>query len=259
MPSLNKAREGAKVVVCTSNLRQLGFAVYGYSAANGEKILASARNGAGELPALGNQDPAYAGPLWFEVLKTSKYIEYAGKSSGILHCPSDKRSKLTYSYSANRNVMGFDGSTDPSEAKRFPVWKWTSIKRNLSGIILLGERGAANPGQSGEIGARWSAAGSSVWTYGGQIGNQVGFFMGRHSNAKVQGKYTNAKLTRLKVPFALADGHAEVFMKDLPCYYDKNAFSYSGVEIDKAYVDKDSPDSAWPRLLPVDESWYASR
>lgn len=89
--------------------------------------------------------------------------------------------------------------------------------------------------------------GTSVTTFGGyQDNNIAGFFLGRHGNPKIIKSCDGAKIIDAKVPFALADGHADVFRGQIDCdtIYDN---SPGGLELDRAIV-TDSPRGSWPKL-----------
>lgn len=81
LPSLGAARESARTVVCSSNLRQLSVATHAYAAENRDKTwdvnrwLRQDENGAP------NPMGTFKGPIF----------EYTGDSVDVLSCPKNKR------------------------------------------------------------------------------------------------------------------------------------------------------------------------
>lgn len=98
LPSLQIARGKAKVISCSSNLKQLGMAAFAYSLDNGDLALAQPNMGWIStyywLPLL--QEPwknPYAGSSYqygLGYLKMQPAPGTAGKQKGILKCPSAK-------------------------------------------------------------------------------------------------------------------------------------------------------------------------
>jgi len=252
MPALNKVREAGKLTVCLGNVRQIGIAAYTYAAANNDWILPSARNGGGELPYPGNANPTLAGPPWYERLKDNKLLDYTGTKIGVLHCPSDRRDKDYCSYSSNRNIMGFTDPQNADEAAFWPVRKMSSLRGNQSEWILFGERGATEKAIHGKVNGYWSVAGTNVTIYAGydEVSGLVGFYVGRHGKPKIAGVGNNAKIAGAKIPFALVDGHAQVFRGDLNCTYWPmgGTLPRTGFALDKAIVTTNNPGSLWPKL-----------
>lgn len=255
MPSLQKVRESAKAVVCLSQMKQLSTAVYLYSASNNGWALPSSATSGGQMP--------QAGPLWFMRLKQQKYIDYKpfdlanpdNCDAGILHCPSDRRHKGAYSYSANRYVMGFSNPTPGNVYEESMRVKRLSNVRRPSDVIMLGERGSMNIGDLAKVENYWSPAGSSVWTYIGSdnSGQYFGFYAARHSKAKVSSNAGGkGSLSKASITLAKADGSADILrISAVDCMYNRWAsLPVTGEEIDKAIVTESMVPAGWPKLDP---------
>ncbi len=251
MPSLQKARESARTAKCLAHMKQLSTAVYTYSSTNDGWSLPCAKNGAGSI----NE----ASITWYQRLKNQKYIDYIpydgtnldSGDAGVLHCPSDKRPKAAYSYSANRHVMGFEGPHRNTYEAKMKVKRLSDMPRP-SELIMLGERGGMNPGKQALLDDYWSPAGNSVWNY---IGNDdsgliLGFFAGRHGRAKLRTASGNTGVIEsVAMPFALADGHAAIYRGSVECHYNqRGAMPRSGFEIDKGYVLVGEEPDGWPKM-----------
>jgi type II secretory pathway pseudopilin PulG len=103
LPSLNRAREQAKMIICRSNLKDIGVAFMDYAMQNSE-----------QLPPLGDTDPLasggsdprrYIGKHWYERLaetglvpdgsvKSDSPPTFVNYTEGIWRCPSVKRSQI---------------------------------------------------------------------------------------------------------------------------------------------------------------------
>lgn len=218
LPSLNKVKMKARLILCLGNLRQMAVSTTIYASYNDGYILPSARNGDWQLRYPDNKERDLAGPPWYERLKDSNLLDYDKKQTGILHCPSDRRDSDFCSYSANRYLMGFTDPRNDEERSLWPVRKISGLHGNLSDLILLGERGAIENQEWAKIGGEWSMGGASVTIYGGYGGpSYVGFYLGRHSNARLRDLESGGKIIGAKVPFVMADGHAEAFGGNINC------------------------------------------
>lgn len=115
LPSLNKAREAAKLTVCVSNMNQLSYAYLAYSAENDSKMVSSTSDASNGMPAWivhsswNFDNNVLESPLW-------PYL----KSKDIFRCPNENRQniytngnyKRTYSINSylNGNSFGIEQS-----------------------------------------------------------------------------------------------------------------------------------------------------
>ncbi len=210
MPALNKVRKQGKLVVCTSNMKQLGLAIYGYSTESDGDILASQTTGAGEL--------SKAGPLWYQTLRNNRYIDFDNKEAKVLHCPEDRRSMEFCSYAANRYTMGLANVSgyDLANQTRLKVRKLNTIK-DTANTILLGESSLKLTGDSNKIGGAWSAWGASVWAFSStEKSDPAGCGLDWRVHApKV--KIVELRLENGCSPIAFVDGHCDVVKISFDC------------------------------------------
>jgi prepilin-type processing-associated H-X9-DG protein len=99
LPALSKAREKAKSIKCTNNLKQIGLAIFQYT-----------DDYSGWLPP--HRSGASGTPRWYEILCSGNYLpENACDSSvnseqRVLRCPSEPDVKQARDYSNNEYIMG---------------------------------------------------------------------------------------------------------------------------------------------------------
>ncbi len=222
LPSIRLTTSIARRTVCLSNLRQLGIMSSMYSDEYDQMILPSARNSEPQLRYPNNKDISLGGPPWYEILRETQDLECNKDNASILHCPSDRRDKGYCSYSANRYVMGFLSPRNATE-KGFPIRKITAIKGHFSNLIMLGERGCIEEGDMGKVDGQWSMSGISVSQFLG-IGDDagfgnLGFYAGRHSTPNTDQYDGRESISKIKLPFLLLDGHAEVYKGQLYCTF----------------------------------------
>lgn len=94
LPALNKAREKAKAIKCTANMKQIGLAVTLYSQDWNGWIFPRQENG------------GLTGALWFTRLNDDHI-----NNQEVFHCPSDEDfeytyKNLSYGFNANGNPSG---------------------------------------------------------------------------------------------------------------------------------------------------------
>jgi len=251
LPALHRVKESAKLTLCLNNMRQMGMGVAAYAGSNSDIVLPSARNGDWQLRYPGNTDATLGGPPWYERLKSSGLLDYTEKQTGILHCPSDKRDPGFCSYSANRYLMGFTDPRNNDEKALWPVRKMSALHGNLSRLILFGERGAVEDKEWAMIGGEWSMGGASVTIYGGYAGQSyVGFYLGRHGNAKLPGLKKEGGITGARVPFVMADGHAKAFIGEISGNFGDGTSETTGFELDRVTI-LEWPGKSWPKLSDI--------
>lgn len=248
LPTIRLAASVSRQAVCQSNLRQLGIMSFIYSEDYDQMILPSARNSDPQLRYPDNQDISLGGPPWYEVLRETQGLDCDKDNASILHCPSDRRDKGYCSYSSNRYIMGFSSPRKPTE-EIFPIRKITSIKGQLSNLIMLGERGCIEEGDIGKIDGQWSMSGISVSQFlgTGEYGfGDPGFYAGRHSRPNTVEDGGRQFVSNMKLPFLLLDGHAEVYKGQLDCTFN-NGNNNEYWEYDNISIPQ-SPGGYWPKL-----------
>jgi prepilin-type N-terminal cleavage/methylation domain-containing protein/prepilin-type processing-associated H-X9-DG protein len=147
LPALNKAREQAKTIQCSSQLRQLGVAIHNYAASN-HGFLPPYVPGDGACHT-DSASPDYVGPAWTTLL--APYLGYPADRpislSPVYHCPSYRASEeghlnyflgthwmrkhnpvlLTMQLSTIRTATTFVLSGDCTSASQYPPPYGTSI------------------------------------------------------------------------------------------------------------------------------------
>lgn len=251
LPAIRLATSISRQMVCQSNLRQLGIMSSVYLEDYDQMILPSARNGDPQLRYPDNQDVSLGGPPWYELLRETQGLDCDQDNASILHCPSDRRDKGYCSYSANSHIMGFTAPRNAAEGS-FPVRRITSIKGQLSDLIMLGERGCIEEGDMGKVDGQWSMSGISVSQFLGVGQNagygNLGFYAGRHFKPRTFEDSGRQFVSNVKLPFLLLDGHAEVYKGQLDCTFDRQS-NYENWEYDFISVPR-SPGGYWPKLRP---------
>jgi prepilin-type N-terminal cleavage/methylation domain-containing protein/prepilin-type processing-associated H-X9-DG protein len=208
LPSLNRAREAAKTVVCKAHMRQVGLASLMYSTDNNGWI----------CPAVGPYVPRtpVVDRYWY-----AKFIGYAlddmAGEGKLFSCPSDKESRevvsgnvtyfLSYSYPdyfGDMSRVGWDTSGSP-----WALMKESRLKNAASTVIMLDANHR-----------------DDIWGYGhgSLMSFQVGAWQGRIGWYGIPGRsaypgeerpWTWAAWRHAKQSNAvLADGHVESFRPD---------------------------------------------
>ncbi|OHB58933.1 MAG: hypothetical protein A2Y12_20845 [Planctomycetes bacterium GWF2_42_9] len=202
MPSLQKARNQGKAVICLNNMKQLGLSVALYENKNDGYVTPGSKTSDGEL--------SKAGPLWYDILRQNKCLDYEGKKAGVLRCPTHvlktSNSDDIVSYSTNVYVMGITeaGKLGPPWDELWKVRKVTTL-RSPGELILMGERGSDYP-----IGNMYSPIGVRVVYWSGKNPSTPwGFDWSRHS--KKITFVNKKKMFGAKANLLLADGHAKSF------------------------------------------------
>lgn len=133
LPSLSRAKELARRVVCSGNMRQLGLAFVMYT-----------NDGAGYFPLIREQGPDPLTGVWADKL----YIACANDAA-VFHCPS--ASDRTYSPNEANGAFAIAYGMEwwiggmPTDARA--SYKITQIDRPAE-MVLLGESVGKDPGDS---------------------------------------------------------------------------------------------------------------
>ena len=150
LPSLNRAREQAKTIICRSHLKDIGLAFMDYAMQNSE-----------QLPPLGDTDPSagggsdprrYVGKHWYERLaetglvpdgsvKSDSPPTFVNYTEGIWRCPTVKRNQI-YAESGRATWGGGYGVNQwfINYGTRGGSPKLSSIK-NAAFVFLVGDCG----------------------------------------------------------------------------------------------------------------------
>ncbi len=244
LPALGAANAQARVVKCTSNVRQLAIALVNYTVENRGKFPPN-------ILTLQTQGPfgpvAYSPPpgqvsanFWYDLDRLGKYLPKATVEPGttsvggpIMQCPAAPSDEnRTYSMNLFASSMTDQGDLNKSPQRLTyagagfggnPPWMgtfWDTKSKGGSELILIGERWATEVSTNGlltrsAIGNRSDAtAGAGVRfvgpvpalpTYrGGAVTTEIDWTRHRKRN---QGKGLEAKG---RAVFGFADGHAEL-------------------------------------------------
>jgi prepilin-type N-terminal cleavage/methylation domain-containing protein/prepilin-type processing-associated H-X9-DG protein len=226
LPSLNRAREQAKIVQCLSNLRQLGQANAMYAVNyKGFTVL----NDYGSLTGATDSGGTVIDETWFTLFVTQKLIDYPYSTdtttppggSSVLHCPSglDEFASNTYldktkpdSRTSGDGQKGYLQVSALFEPKR-AVFCWYGINGTSSKDDFIPSR-------------RWPADGTTIATAPGttklnqirKASQTVFLFDGISFNVQTRPNRLNARHNKQTVTNLLFfDGHAESFQtKSLP-------------------------------------------
>jgi len=140
MPSLGKAREKAREVVCKSNLRQIGVAQHLYLESNGDRFCPSLVGNVSwddRLSILMDRD------LTQSQMDEAHLPSSVDVDNTILQCPSDDREmgndKVKRSFSMNSGGTSWAGG-DYSGLTRLDRSVLITDVEDLSNTIILGER-----------------------------------------------------------------------------------------------------------------------
>ena len=138
LPALNKARETARAISCTSNMKQLGLGCLSY-ANDYNAYLPAACNG-------WQNTVASRGTTWGSMIQSYVGVPYkkgATRLKTVFHCPSDTSEALVnanwdctkLSYAVNVSMMNrLEGSLDSSGRTG-----GRKLTPNLSGKVMLAE------------------------------------------------------------------------------------------------------------------------
>jgi prepilin-type N-terminal cleavage/methylation domain-containing protein/prepilin-type processing-associated H-X9-DG protein len=214
LPALSKAKETARRIACTSNLRQLGLASRLYVDDNH-----------GTFPARSNSD------RW-----PNKFYDYYGKSVKLLVCPTDAiQPKPPATGNVSNNVADFaprsylingfndwiadaSGNQSMTAVDQFPNGVKESVILHTSDTVLLGEKCNTNTDYYMDLleGAGNDISGIADQTrHGGKGDNDSGIGSGGSNYA-----FTDGSARYLKCPQAF-------YPLDLWCISDKNRTDYA--------------------------------
>jgi prepilin-type processing-associated H-X9-DG protein len=132
LPSLSTAREKARQVVCASNLKQIGLAVFMYAQDNSDILPPDTQEG-------------FANPFWCYLVWYTLSDSPTGDNSKqkLFFCPAYKEAKFTtnegFSYGHNALYLSY---TDPDPDQ----WVRISKVSNPSETIMVADSGAPNRG-----------------------------------------------------------------------------------------------------------------
>ena len=192
MPSLQKAREQARKVVCTSNLRQMGLIWLLYAENNDGSLF---------VDPLGGDRPW----MWWNTI-----IEYEKGSFDILGCPTMRQYKLWGDYTPGSVASGDPrGGTRIGSPYSFSA-PWVDIGYGYNMKIRKGYGKLSHFRKHGEM-AIMAESGSFYWhNYVGGSGSYGSWFSDRHK----QGEYEISGISLVTVKHGLGsvlfiDGHTE--------------------------------------------------
>ena len=204
LPSLQKAREAAKTVVCKAQMRQIGFAFVYYGDDNNDMA----------CPSVGPDESNVVDRYWY--VKFARYVSNEMATEGkLFDCPSDKEPRevpsglMTYAmsfsypdYFGDMSRAGWDSAGSP-----YALIKTARLK-NVQGTAAL-------------LDANHNDKDDWVYTHGDLMSCQVGAWAGRI------GWYSRPRLSSYpgderpwtwaawrhggRSNAALADGHVESF------------------------------------------------
>jgi prepilin-type N-terminal cleavage/methylation domain-containing protein/prepilin-type processing-associated H-X9-DG protein len=227
LPALQKAKENANVVKCSSNLRQLGTAFVAYAQDHQNKYPPNVG---------GTPPPGYpANQAWYDDDKIGKYLpKYAypapGSATiggGVMVCPNDDDSVRSYSQNwlsvAYTSPGGFavaNGPPPTGQFFRYGVRESSQVILVVESFAIAGVNGgppwraAPAVGLNGGLspGRKFGGAGGVALPAGrfGTVDSEIAYY--RHRLAKDKGKFATQAAGRANIVFA--DGHAELLSED---------------------------------------------
>lgn len=153
LPALSGAKEKGRLSVCTSNLRQIGFALQMYLQDFNEtyppRLLLTSPSQAtwlGKTGAAGSGYDAYPAPARY----LNRYVgSYQTNSEvWIAHCPSDRRFTGNYRFYDWTGTSYFANTHPQKNTLGLPDWNYCrrlSEVRNPSRMVVLAEFGVYDP------------------------------------------------------------------------------------------------------------------
>jgi prepilin-type N-terminal cleavage/methylation domain-containing protein/prepilin-type processing-associated H-X9-DG protein len=204
LPSLSRARENARRVVCLSNLRQLGLAMQMYLNNNKLKFPAPGT-------AMNNDDWIH----WEDTRNPNdgRLVPYQGRQFVADHylCPSDilenHRGSYKYSYSVNWNIC----RKERWPGAQFPVNK---VPRQSEMILFVDES--------------WETIDDGCWAPQNWFTDRQNMLANRHDRSAEHARGSiSGTLSAGRGNAAFVDGHAEYIDRKSatdPYYYDPKVF-----------------------------------
>ncbi len=167
LPSLNKARENAQRVKCSSNLRQLGMAMIAYTNDNKGYLPFDSRNSGG----IWEEDF-----IWWQLSRVgqigesawAKYVNLSPSNLEVMRCPSDdwtirprtnSAAMGPYYFSYVMNWFMTSGGTNANPATFVIVKKLSQVKGSSDKILMYEEDMATIDDGNGVI---WNGPGNGV-------------------------------------------------------------------------------------------------
>ena len=227
LPALQRAKENANSVKCSSNMRQLGTAFVAYAQDHQNKF----------PPNVGATPPPGYPPnqAWYDDDKLGKYLpKYAfpapGSATiggGVMVCPNDEDSVRSYSQNwlsvAYTSPGGFSVANGPPPTGtffRYGVHESSQMILMVESYASAGVSGAAPwraapaVGLNGGLspGRKFGGAGGVALPAGrfGNVDSEIAYY--RHRLAKDRGKLATQAAGRANMVFA--DGHVELVSED---------------------------------------------
>ena len=206
MPSLQRARESARTVICKVHMRQIGIASIMYSDGNDDWI----------CPAVGPYVPRtpIANRYWY-----AKFIPYVSasmaKEGKLFNCPSDKKPRevtagsvtyaLNYSYPDYFGNMGFEGWDTPGSP--YGLIKRTKL-HNTAGVVTLLD--ANHHEEDSWSYKHWDLMTFQIGAWGGRIGWYCVPGQSGYPGEEVPWSWASWRHAN-KSNAVMVDGHVETF------------------------------------------------
>ena len=193
LPALNKAREKAKAIKCTSNLKQLGTAIAMYTDDYDDYLPGSKRFWGGTILYLGGKSTAGT------AASAEKMAFYKGSA---FYCPSDNKPGIAkslpywdfkYSYGWNYNYTASNDNKCLNDANGWGI-KLTQIK-TPGKMLMVGDNGATeyDPTRTSSAGIIWYAPSQNRCSTRHNGGSNFAFVAGHAAHIPynvVMGRYT---------------------------------------------------------------------